>query len=79
MDCAADRRHCYTGNPLRLAFLKALAGGNTEIEGLRADAPTVMILGGSQGARYLNTLAPQLIQRVVNRQLGLRRNFHTHA
>ena len=65
MNRAADRRHCYTGNPLRLAFLTALAGGETELEGLRADAPTVMILGGSQGARYLNTLAPQLLRRVV--------------
>ena len=54
-------RACLTGNPLRRSFFEVSATRAHVLTGFSGDAPTVLIIGGSQGARALNTLAPAAI------------------
>jgi len=54
-----------TGNPLRRAFLDATIEHACRVTGLAADAPTVLVLGGSLGSRALNTLAPPALEHVA--------------
>jgi UDP-N-acetylglucosamine--N-acetylmuramyl-(pentapeptide) pyrophosphoryl-undecaprenol N-acetylglucosamine transferase len=44
----------YTGNPVRKAIREPLTTGALEYLKLEAEIPTILILGGSQGARIIN-------------------------
>ena len=54
-------RACLTGNPLRRSFFEVSQARARVLTGFSGDAPTVLIIGGSQGSRTLNTLAPAAI------------------
>jgi len=57
----------FTGNPIRKAMLRPLTEGAYEFLKLERETPTILILGGSQGAATLNETAlaalPQLIEK----------------
>ncbi len=44
----------YTGNPIRKELLEALSVGAHEFLHLDKDVPTILVLGGSQGAQLIN-------------------------
>ena len=47
---------CFTGNPLRTSFTEPITADDYAFTGLNTAQPVVMVLGGSQGARFLNLL-----------------------
>ncbi|MBQ3180478.1 MAG: undecaprenyldiphospho-muramoylpentapeptide beta-N-acetylglucosaminyltransferase [Firmicutes bacterium] len=51
---AAERKSVITGLPVRDAILRADKAKSRRLLGLAADAPVVLLTGGSQGARHLN-------------------------
>lgn len=59
-------RVVVTGNPVRPAVLAADRARGREALGLDADAPVLLVFGGSRGAQHLNDtlvdLAPELMQ-----------------
>lgn len=50
-----------TGNPVRSELIKVAA------EGKKFDRPTILVLGGSQGAHNLNTLVLGALEKLYNR------------
>lgn len=63
-DERAGGRVLYTGTPLREGFGRVDAAAARRDLGLGDHAPVVLVTGGSQGARALNELVPQALQRV---------------
>ena len=54
--CVANPRHvCRTGNPIRRECAGATAADGERITGLSHEHPTLLIVGGSQGSRRINT------------------------
>lgn len=57
----------YTGNPIRKEVIDSLTEGSYKILGLNPSIPTILFLGGSQGARFINEIImdslPQLVQK----------------
>ena len=57
----------HTGNPIRKALLHPAAEGATEFLGLELGVPTILIIGGSQGAQAINEVIlgalPELLSR----------------
>jgi UDP-N-acetylglucosamine--N-acetylmuramyl-(pentapeptide) pyrophosphoryl-undecaprenol N-acetylglucosamine transferase len=55
----AERKHgaCFTGNPIRQTMALPIDLSRENDTGLNADAPTVLVMGGSQGARFLNRIS----------------------
>lgn len=60
----ADARTLFTGTPLRRGFGAVDARDARRSLGLVADAPVVVVTGGSQGARSLNELVPRALHCV---------------
>ena len=62
-----DANIAYTGNPVREELMNPIREGSYEAFGLKEGVPTILILGGSQGAKIINdTLliaAPKLIEQ----------------
>jgi len=54
----AEERVRVCGNPLRRAFVHVAQEAMMDPEGFEARANTILILGGSQGARFLNETVP---------------------
>lgn len=44
----------YTGNPIRKEIQDVMPEGGHELLGLDKNIPTILVLGGSQGARFIN-------------------------
>jgi len=60
----------YTGNPIRKEIIEPLVEGAHELLGLDPSVPTVLILGGSQGAKFINeTVMDALPELVKNYQV----------
>ena len=55
---------CFTGTPIRKKFFEYSNEEGFEISGLKPEIPIVMIIGGSQGARFLNNNAVDLINKI---------------
>ncbi len=57
----------YTGNPIRKEIRQPLTTGALEYLNLETNIPTILILGGSQGARAINdallSALPQLVEK----------------
>lgn len=51
------------GNPVRRAFVKAAQRAESDPVGFEARSRTVLVLGGSQGARSLNQVVPDALAR----------------
>ncbi|MDD4820176.1 MAG: undecaprenyldiphospho-muramoylpentapeptide beta-N-acetylglucosaminyltransferase [Flavobacteriales bacterium] len=58
----------FTGNPIRSAILKPLPDKKTALEsfGLNGEKKTVLILGGSQGAREVNKAIFAIVKQIVD-------------
>lgn len=67
------------GNPVRRAFVQAAHRALHDPIGVEARARTVLVLGGSQGARALNTHVPAALARAGVRALGVRVVHQTGA
>ena len=61
---AASKRALHTGTPLREGFGHGDVAAARRALGLDEHATLVLVTGGSQGARALNELVPQALQRV---------------
>jgi UDP-N-acetylglucosamine--N-acetylmuramyl-(pentapeptide) pyrophosphoryl-undecaprenol N-acetylglucosamine transferase len=59
------------GNPVRRAFVDAARMTAHDPAGATARSRTVLVLGGSQGARALNEIVPEALARAGLAQLGL--------
>lgn len=64
VDDGASPRALVTGTPLRPEIGQLDRAQARELLGLRHDVPVVLVTGGSQGARSLNEVVPQALQRV---------------
>jgi UDP-N-acetylglucosamine--N-acetylmuramyl-(pentapeptide) pyrophosphoryl-undecaprenol N-acetylglucosamine transferase len=60
------------GNPVRRAFVRAARRAETDPMGFEARSETVLVLGGSQGARALNQVVPEALARFGVDARGLR-------
>jgi UDP-N-acetylglucosamine--N-acetylmuramyl-(pentapeptide) pyrophosphoryl-undecaprenol N-acetylglucosamine transferase len=67
------------GNPVRRAFVDAARRAVHDPIGVEARARTVLVLGGSQGARALNEKVPAALARAGLRNLGVRVVHQTGA
>jgi len=59
---------CFTGTPVRKRFFNYSNEDGFEISGLKSELPVIMIIGGSQGSRFLNNNAVELIKKI--KELG---------
>lgn len=57
----------YTGNPIRKEIMEPLAVGSHELLDLNPDVPTVLILGGSQGAQTINETVLNILPALVKK------------
>jgi UDP-N-acetylglucosamine--N-acetylmuramyl-(pentapeptide) pyrophosphoryl-undecaprenol N-acetylglucosamine transferase len=67
------------GNPVRRAFVDAARRAMHDPIGVESRARTVLVLGGSQGARSLNEKVPAALARAGLRGLGVRVVHQTGA
>jgi UDP-N-acetylglucosamine--N-acetylmuramyl-(pentapeptide) pyrophosphoryl-undecaprenol N-acetylglucosamine transferase len=74
-----ETRGRLLGNPVRRAFVQAARRALHDPIGVEARARTVLVLGGSQGARALNTHVPAALARAGVRALGVRVVHQTGA
>ncbi len=56
----------YTGNPVRKEIQSVLNDGGTEILKLDPNIPTILVLGGSQGAKFINNAIIDSLPELVN-------------
>jgi len=61
---AFGRRARVVGNPVRREFVTAAERAAADPEGFEARARTVLVMGGSQGAKALNETVPEALARV---------------
>jgi UDP-N-acetylglucosamine--N-acetylmuramyl-(pentapeptide) pyrophosphoryl-undecaprenol N-acetylglucosamine transferase len=71
-----ETRVAHTGNPIRTQLLGGTVNEALELFKIRGDIPTLLVLGGSQGARRINqtivTALPKLLEHVqVIHQTGV--------
>lgn len=57
----------YTGNPVRKEVQEVLTNGGREQLGLDPNYPLILVLGGSQGARFINNAIIDCIQLLVEK------------
>lgn len=75
----AENKIAFTGNPIREGIRIPLSNGAVEFLHLEDDVPSILILGGSQGAQIINDVVvdslPELVKNIqVIHQTG-RKNF----
>lgn len=59
------RHVVYTGNPVRSAILSGSVEQGRELFHLDPHLPTVLVLGGGTGSRFINTLVSSVAHRLV--------------
>lgn len=57
----------YTGNPIRKDIAHALSSGAHEYLGLDPHIPTILVIGGSQGAQLINDTVVDALPRLVQK------------
>ncbi len=57
----------YTGNPLRKDIEEALPSGGHAFFNFDQNIPTILVLGGSQGARFINTIIMDLLPELIEK------------
>lgn len=69
----AERKHgtCFTGNPIRQTMVLPVDLSRENDTGLDTEAPTLLVMGGSQGARFLNRIACSACVKLRNAVPGL--------
>ncbi|MCB9597964.1 MAG: undecaprenyldiphospho-muramoylpentapeptide beta-N-acetylglucosaminyltransferase [Sandaracinaceae bacterium] len=73
------RKARLLGNPVRRAFVDAARAASSDPEGFEARARTVLVLGGSQGAKALNEAVPAALAKLDLAAQGLRVVHQTGA
>ncbi len=63
----AQAKIAFTGNPIRPEIAKPLTAGAHEFLQLEQGVPTVVILGGSQGATRINDVIIEALPELLNR------------
>ncbi|MBC7174630.1 MAG: undecaprenyldiphospho-muramoylpentapeptide beta-N-acetylglucosaminyltransferase, partial [Polyangiaceae bacterium] len=61
-----------SGNPVRRAFVRAAQRAHADPVGFEARSQSILVLGGSQGARALNHVVPEALARLRVHDRGLR-------
>jgi UDP-N-acetylglucosamine--N-acetylmuramyl-(pentapeptide) pyrophosphoryl-undecaprenol N-acetylglucosamine transferase len=69
-------RVVVTGMPVRRELLQASEHSDRESFGLAAGRPTILILGGSQGARALNRLMMDLVEKISSQEAATWQVLH---
>ncbi len=64
---AAKAKTLFTGNPVRPIFYAADAERGREFLGVRTDKPILLVIGGSLGARQINELVREKLDRLCGR------------
>ncbi len=62
-----SEKTAYTGNPIRKELLESLSTGAHEFLHLEKDIPTIFILGGSQGAQFINEVVIDALPTLVSK------------
>jgi len=62
-----DNRVAYTGNPIRKEIEEPLLVGAYKLLGLDPSVETILILGGSQGARFINEIVMDALVEIVKK------------
>ncbi len=57
----------YTGNPVRKEVFTVAGGGAHEYLKLEKDIPTILILGGSQGAKKINDTVMEALPKLIGK------------
>jgi UDP-N-acetylglucosamine--N-acetylmuramyl-(pentapeptide) pyrophosphoryl-undecaprenol N-acetylglucosamine transferase len=57
----------YTGNPIRKEVEEALSFGADKYLGLSEEIPTILVLGGSQGAKFINEVIMDSLAELVKK------------
>ena len=69
---AAEKKGaCMTGNPVRSSLLMPIDLTQENFTGLRVDNPILLVMGGSQGARFLNRIASSVCSKLKDSIPGL--------
>ncbi len=63
----AEGKVAFTGNPIRKEITIPLSNGAKEFLNLEEGAPTVFIMGGSQGSQLLNDIVIDALNEAINR------------
>lgn len=61
----SDNRYIHTGNPIRQEMTKGNAEEGLRITGFTNESPTLLVMGGSQGAQALNETVSQHIHELM--------------
>jgi UDP-N-acetylglucosamine--N-acetylmuramyl-(pentapeptide) pyrophosphoryl-undecaprenol N-acetylglucosamine transferase len=69
-DFGPERARVF-GNPIRRAFVDAARMAGHDPQGTAARSRSVLVLGGSQGAKSLNQLVPEALAKAGVRELGV--------
>lgn len=62
-----EGKTAYTGNPIRKDIMTALSHGAHEYLNLDANIPTILVIGGSQGAQLINDTLVDALPRLVEK------------
>ncbi|OHA92961.1 MAG: hypothetical protein A3H52_02800 [Candidatus Zambryskibacteria bacterium RIFCSPLOWO2_02_FULL_39_26] len=57
----------YTGNPVRKEVQQALSVGAAEFFGFNKDIPTIFVIGGSQGSKFINEVIIRILPELVKK------------
>lgn len=79
---ARKSRVVVTGNPIRRSILTTTRRAGAQAMGLDSDRPTVLVFGGSQGARAINEAMVSALPGIVKRrgvQVIYQTGRHDHA
>ncbi len=63
----SESKVAHTGNPVRKEIQEALSTGAAEFFGFSKDIPTILILGGSQGSRFINEIIVTSLSELVKK------------
>lgn len=62
-----EGKTAYTGNPIRKDIMMALSSGAHEYLNLDPNIPTILVIGGSQGAQLINDTLIDALPRLVEK------------
>lgn len=62
-----EEKTAWTGNPIREELIQPGGEGSREFFGLKENIPTVLVLGGSQGAEKINEAVMEILPDILER------------
>jgi UDP-N-acetylglucosamine--N-acetylmuramyl-(pentapeptide) pyrophosphoryl-undecaprenol N-acetylglucosamine transferase len=64
---SGDRRVTLTGNPVRRELAQGKPEAAYKFTGLKPGRPTILVMGGSQGSQFLNSLIISNLSKLLNK------------